>query len=416
MYAGGTNPAEHLQESHATGYPNDLPRFDYDFQAAIGGSGHPGASLGLLRDHNAFLSAFGERIVQMYSSLPDDAPVDVHDLDSLRWAVRSDGESGFLFINTHQPHEPLSGTPSVQFRIELAGRDVVVPDQPIDIPSGLIARWPLNLDLHGVRIEWATASVAGVVGGDVPTLVLRTHENVAAVVKIAGDAALTISPGSSVLAGDALRVLVVDDTQADRLWYLGDELIDSAVAVWREDGALIVRAAQQPNVRRWTGTHFAPLALSAASASSILDLDLEGIRGPGEAPARYGEFMGRSSAPNDAQIDEVAAVWRVGRADAPAPRTDDARVELVIEWEGDVAQLRADGAVIRDRFWDGQCWRVDITDLDPSAELTLHVVPLTTHSVVDLDREARARLDETGTLCKVSSMKRVTSTRWTAAL
>ena len=72
--------------------------------------------------------------------------------------------------------------------------------------------------------------------------------------------------------------------------------------------------------------------------------------------------MGRSSAPTDAQIDEVAAVWRV---DVPSPEAtaDGDQVELVIEWEGDVAQLRADGVVIRDRFWDGLPWRVDITDL-----------------------------------------------------
>src|SRR6187431_2057811 len=108
MFAGGTNPADHLQETHATEYPNDLPRFDYDFQAAIGATGRPGASLGLFRDHNAFLSAFGDRLADMYSSLPDDAPIDIQDLESLRWAVRADADSGFLFINTHQPHEPLA--------------------------------------------------------------------------------------------------------------------------------------------------------------------------------------------------------------------------------------------------------------------------------------------------------------------
>jgi beta-galactosidase len=227
---------------------------------------------------------------------------------------------------------------------------------------------------------------------------------------------MTLAPGTVLIANDELRVLVADEAHADRLWYLGDALIDSTDAVWREGDALIVRATREPNAKRWTGTHFAPLALSAASAPSAFDLDLEQVRAAGEVPARYGEFMGRSSAPTDAQIDETAAVWRLGRADAAAPRAAGERTELVIDWEGDVAQLRADGVVIRDRFWDGQLWRVEITDLDPAAELTLHVVPLTTDSVVDLDREARVRLDEAGILCKVSSVTKVTSTRWTATL
>jgi len=426
MYVGGTNPADHLQETHATGYPNDLARFDYDFQAAFGATGYPGPSLGLLRDHNAFLTAFGDRLVQMYSSLPSDAPVDVHDLTSLRWAVRSDGDSGFLFINTHQPHEPLSGSAEVQFRLGLGGEDLVVPDRPIDIPSGLIARWPLRLDLAGVRVEWATASVAGLVEGEIPTLVLRAHDGVGARVRFASDTVirigegedaladepLDVEPGTSLLANGVLRVLVVDERQAERLWYLGDQLVDSVDAVWREPEGLVVRAAHHSTATRWTGSDFESIDLRTASDPGVHPLKLEAVRPGGEAPARYGEFMGRSSAPTDAQIDEVAAVWRV---DVPVREAtaDGDQIELVIEWEGDVAQLRADGVVIRDRFWDGLSWRVDITELSPGVELTLHIVPITTESMIDLDEAARARVDAGGRLCSVHRVDRVLSARWT---
>ena len=424
MYVGGTNPADHRQESHATGYPNDLPRFDYDFQAAFGATGHPGSSLGLLRDHNAFLAAFGDRLVQMYSSLPGDAPVDVHDLTSLRWAVRSDGDSGFLFINTHEPHDPLSGSADVQFRIGLGGEDVVVPDRPIDIPSGLIARWPLRLEVAGVHIEWATASVSGVIEGEIPTLVLRAHDGIGARIRFAAgttvrigeedlltDEPFDVEPGESLLADGALRVLVVDEAQADRLWYLGDDLIDSLDAVWREPAGLVVRAANRPAATRWTGTGFEPLDLEASSQPGSVPVALDELHSGGMPPARYGEFMGRSSAPTDDQIDEVAAVWRIAVPDRDAVVEGD-RIELVIEWEGDVAQLRADGIVVRDRFWDGSSWRVDITALSPGAELTLHVVPITTESVIDLDENARARVAAAGRLCAVHRVDRVLSSRW----
>ena len=112
MFAGGTNPADHLQESHATGYPNDLPRFDYDFQAAFGATGHPGPSLGLLRDHNAFLDAFGDAGCRCTARCPTTLPS-----TCTTWSLcggqcaapSATGGSGFLFINTHEPHEPLSG-------------------------------------------------------------------------------------------------------------------------------------------------------------------------------------------------------------------------------------------------------------------------------------------------------------------
>lgn len=425
MYVGGTNPADHLQESHATGYPNDLPRFDYDFQAAFGATGHPGSSLGLLRDHNAFLAAFGDRLVQMYSALPDGTPVDVHDLESLRWAVRSDGESGFLFINTHQPHEPLSGSADVQFRIPLPGEALVVPDRPIEIPTGVIARWPLRLDLAGVRVEWATASVAGVVDGAIPTLVLRAHDGIPARVQfsvgagvrrgagedVVVDDPVDVEPGTSVLVDGALRILVVDERQADRLWYLGEQLIDCVDAVWREPDGLVVRAADEPDAARWNGTGFEPIDFRTSSEPGSLPVTPEAVRAGRRPPARFGEFAGRSSAPTDAQIDEFAAVWRIAVRSTTAAVGD--RSELVIEWEGDVAQLRADGVIVRDRFWDGLPWRVDITDLSPGTELTLHVVPITAESLIDLDAAARARVAEAGSLCAVRGVSRVVSSRWT---
>ena len=87
-------------------------------------------------------------------------------------------------------------------------------------------------------------------------------------------------------------------------------------------------------------------------------------------------------------------------------------VELVIDWEGDVAQLRLDGIPIRDRFWDGLTWRIDVTDIDPAAELTLHIVPITAETAVDLDAAARARVEAASRLCAVNQVTRVVSTRW----
>ncbi len=425
MYAGGINPRDHVQESHATQYPNDLPRFDYDFQAAIGATGRPGSSLGLLRDHNAYLAAFGTRLADMYSSLPDDAPVHIHDLDTLRWAVRTDGDSGFLFINTHQPHEPLAGSADVQFRIALPSGDLVVPDRPVDIPSGLVARWPLRLEHAGARIEWATASVAGVVDGPIPTLVLRAHDAVPVRIRFAPDTRVEragavshddephdLQAGDVLLVNGTLRVLVVDEVQAERLWYLGEELIDSGDAVWREPDGIVLRAEREPAAARWTGERFAPIAVETDGSPGTRRLDLHPVRVAGDPPARYGTFMGRSSAPDDAQFDQVAAVWRIVRPASARPAVGDL-VELVIEWEGDVAQLRADGIPIRDRFWDGLAWRIDVTDIDPGVELTLHVAPITGETMVDLDAAARARVEAAGRLCAVHSVDRVVSTRWT---
>lgn len=428
MYAGGVNPEDGLQESLATGYPNDLPRFDYDFQAAFGATGRPGPSLGVLRDHNAFLAAFGPRLADAFSSLPDDGPADVHDLDSLRWAVRGDGASGFLFVNTHQPHEPLSAVPGVQFRIPLAGGDLVVPDRPIDIPTGVVGRWPLRIDVAGVRIEWATASASGIVESEVPMLVLRAHDGLPARlqlgtgsrvvrrgVEVDAEAPLDLASGDLLVVDGALRILVVDEERAERLWYLGADLVDSTDAVWRESDGLVVRAEREPAALVWRGDSFEPLAVQTASRPGACRSGLDELRPAGDAPARYGESRGRSAAPDGVQFDEVAGVWRIALPEH-RDRPPGDLVELVVEWEGDVAQLRADGVVIGDRFWDGLAWRIDITDLAPAVDLTLHVAPIAAHSVIDLDASVRERVDAAGRLGAVIRVESVVSSRWTSAL
>jgi alpha-L-rhamnosidase len=64
MYAGGTNPGG-TQESHATGYPNDMPALGYDFHAPIGESGLLAPSHAELRRQHAFLAAFGDRLAEL---------------------------------------------------------------------------------------------------------------------------------------------------------------------------------------------------------------------------------------------------------------------------------------------------------------------------------------------------------------
>lgn len=413
MYAGGTNPVDHVQESHATGYPNDLPRFDYDFQAPIGGAGQLGPSLAELREHNAFLAAFGDTLADMAGSLPDGAPVPVHDTQSLRWAVRSDANGGVLFLNTHQPHVPLSAVPGVQLQVEFDDAVAVVPDRPIDIPSGVVARWPVRFVVAGVRIDWATASLAGLVGQDsgaTPTLVLHAHPGIEPRISVGGrTTALTV--GESVVLDGTLRVLLVDDDQAENLWYLDGELIDSTDAIWREDATLVARAGQEPVVRRWADGEWLPMTATAPSPGEAAAVPLEPLRDAAEVPPRYGEFMGRSSAPDDEQFEAVAAVWRIALP-ASGNRSSGDRIELDIDFEGDVAQLRVDGVLIADRFWNGLSWRVDVTELDPSQELTLHIAPLASHSVIDLDSAVRERLDRAGTLCAVTTVSRLASVRW----
>jgi len=160
MYHGGTNPDGRLttlQESQATGYWNDLPEKTYDFQAPLGEFGQRRPSYDLLRRLHLFLHDFGPQLALMPAHLPAARPTGRDDAATLRWAVRSDGHAGFVFVNNYQRLLPMPAKPGVQFELKLDGGVLRLPEQPGVVPADGSFFWPFNLDLGGARLVYATA-------------------------------------------------------------------------------------------------------------------------------------------------------------------------------------------------------------------------------------------------------------------
>ena len=105
----------------------------------------------------------------MPSTLPDVLPTGVDDVETMRWAIRSDGASAWVFVHRQQPHVPLDAYRGARFAIGLGAETVVFPHAPVDVPPGTIAHWPVNLELGGVRLRWATASPLTVLGSARPS-------------------------------------------------------------------------------------------------------------------------------------------------------------------------------------------------------------------------------------------------------
>ena len=67
MYHGGTNPEGKLttlQESRATGYPNDVPVLSYDFSAPVREYGQMSDTLNEIKLLAMFLKDFGRECVK----------------------------------------------------------------------------------------------------------------------------------------------------------------------------------------------------------------------------------------------------------------------------------------------------------------------------------------------------------------
>jgi beta-galactosidase len=406
MYAGGTNPAGTLgmQESHATGYPNDLPRLGYDFHAPIGEAGVLAASHAELRRQHAFLAAFGSSLADMPSSLPEQRPAGVEDTSTLRWALRADGHSGFLFIAWHQPHVPLPDYRGARFRVTLDDGDLVLPSRPVDIPAGTLARWPLRVTAGGVRLDWVTASAVTLLPGPVPTLVLTASAGLPVEYAVDG-VAHPLEPSRvpvRVSAGGATAdLLVLPAADESLVWVCSDGpagrrlLLSADELSWGPDGQI---TAGGPSVLVYdpASRAFAPLPLSRSSAvasasSAVATASL--VRAAGRAvPVAYGKFDGRPSAPSAETFEELAAVYRL---ELPAWAADPSVDALLrIGWAGDIGRLRVDSRTVTDRFWDGSEWIVSLRDAGfrAGSRVSLHLLPLAAGSPVSLPRDARDRL------------------------
>ncbi len=420
MFAGGMNPADGLQESQATGYPNDLPRFDYDFHAPIGASGRLASSFAALRKQHAFLAAFGERLAEMPSTLPEVLPEGIDDTATLRWALRSDGLSGFVFVTWHQPHIPLGTYHGAQFEVTLDGGPVTFPEVPVDVPAGTIAHWPVNLQVAGVILEWATASPLTVLEpaagtpDAVPTLVLAAGSGIPVELRFARGTEvsgagwvpgrtqrLTVNEPTVLTAQSGAAVvdiLVLPAEDADRTWVLdtshGRDLVLSTGPLWLDGAGRLAGSAQgEPKVSRYIPVARSFRAVQTRPAEGPLgtrSVQVQPVRQALPVPASDGEVANRASAPAPEVINELAQMYAL---ELPANVFATAHAELGIQWAGDVARILVDGLPVADRFWDGSPWFLNISDcgIRSGAEVALQILPLSPQAKVGLPAEAQQR-------------------------
>ncbi|MGW0788089.1 beta-galactosidase [Streptomyces sp. NPDC002911] len=439
LYHGCSQRLDHTvpnQESHATGYPNDLPRVSYDFQAPLGEYGQVRPSFHALRLQHLFLQDSGADLAAMPLVLPDAEPEGLDDLTTLRWAVRSDGERGFLFVNNHQPHESLPQHDQVRFEVGLDdGRTVTLPSLPVAVPSGAHFVWPIGYDLgRGVRLDWATAqpvtrfdidgvplTVLAATAGITVSLALPAGLRVEgpAEVTAGGDATLVSvpEPGTDTVLtvhGPAgpVRVLVLDEEQA---------LTVNRVRIWGEDRLLLsdeLVLADGPELRLHTASSSASFALlpapAALSAPGLgapqpdgaftrwtLGLPQETyapvvtcVRADAEAPpARAGGSHSRASAPGDEDFDSASVYW------ISVPRDvfeGEGEVLLRLSFTGDAARAYIGGRLVADQFWYGPEWEIGLRRFAGEAVehgVEIRLLPRPRASKVCVDASVRAGLD-----------------------
>ena len=402
MYHGGQNPEgklSTLQESQATGYPNDLPVKSYDFNAPLGEFGQINPQYYWLRRLHLFLHDFGAPLAQMPATLPDLRPANKNDFTALRWAVRSDGNSGYVFVNNYQRLQPLPAKKDVQFKLNLPGGEFIFPAQSVTIPADEFFFWPFNLDLGGAKLIYATAQpICKIDDGNVQTIFFAETPGVKAEfffdpqtlaapqavfrrVKTSREAAIKIRTKS----GEEIRIVLLNE--------------EDSLALRKDDaGRPIFEKKPKPSTTKVKAELLQPAG-----------------------PAREIPLGGGKShiavAPGDSDFTNAAvwkiklpAYWSAGLRPGVLASAEPGRCPalLRIRYVGDVARLTLNGKLIDDNFYSGREFDLGLNRYAPevlNGDLRLEILPLRQDAPIFLEPKARPDFGGKESLVKLQSVE-----------
>jgi beta-galactosidase len=402
MYHGGTNPRAGLNETQASGYPNDVPILGYDFRAPLGQYGQMRPSYGRLRTLHQFVAAFGGELAPMESVLPAGATIDPSDRSRLRVALRGAGDRGFLFINNHVRHHPMPDFAGVRLRIESSPGPADQSLGPVDVPSGAYVIWPIGLRIGAARLRHATVQPLTRWDDDGhQTLVCFRHPAIPA--ELAFDPTTVLgfeAPEARIEDGlvrppeaaTPQRFFVIDATGVRHtVVLLTQALADQCLALRlcgrnrlvlcahgvHLDGEVLVVSAphdQELAVSVYPADDLAP-GQAASGSSGFVDYRADAqpvalppvevervIDDPMPPPVRMGPPVSWRKAPVPMPPDDACyqRATRLRLRLSEAIPTDRGRVILAIDYLGDAARLYADGQLVDDHFYDGEPWLVGV--------------------------------------------------------
>lgn len=178
MYHGGSTP------KGKAGFMNDeafgLNKISYEYQGPIGEYGQIREGYNRLKLLHFFLQDFGDQLAPMGVVLPESAsrlkPDNIHDL---RFALRSDGKRGFIFLNNFQDDTTLTDKKDIRVTIKTADGTVNIPETGgFDLVNGENVMLPFNFNLNGAQLHYATAQLLMKEDGDQPYFVFFTPEGI----------------------------------------------------------------------------------------------------------------------------------------------------------------------------------------------------------------------------------------------
>lgn len=333
MFKGGINKLGKLttlNETRATGYPNDYATLNYDFQAPLSAYGEVREHYRLINMLHMFVNDFGDSLAAM-PAVMSEPEVGADDLASLRYAMRTDGKRGFVFVNHYQR---LASLEPVDDAVIDTG---IVRFPSITVHGDVSFIMPFNMSLGNETLKFATAQPLCREGN---TYFFAAIEGIEPKYSFTSGERFTVEPGldSAVRVGN-IKIITLSPDQARFTRKLCGGVYIGEDCDLYHDGEIRSAEGGSYAYYKWTGDSFQEHAVRQRYDSA--ELTLTECEVPFEPTERYELEIG----------GKRALKWY--RASVTTP---DGYVELPMEC--DVAQLYIDGSLMADNFWYGRSWRI----------------------------------------------------------
>ena len=419
MMQGGSNP---IGPNNVYMNENQVAKVSYDYQAPFGEFGQVRESARRLRLLHLFATSFATSFVPLSVALPDDQKgLDQHDLKTLRWSVRTDGQRGFVFISNFQDHAHMPAKTDEEIRLTLSdGSTVDIPGIGLDADENCVL--PFNMDLDGVTLRAATVQPVTVLSAEQPssprTFVFLRPEGMThawmrfadgSVREIPDDAdrtELTVS-----LDGHSARILVLSRALADRMTVVDGHFlafIDSAAAEASSNQAMTINDAMpaiyadrdglvaQSREQSVRITTYPAGALKGSDADGSMSARFSGAQDQRDAdrPAAGGEDPQKGFSVTRLHSDR----WILHIPDSAFDDRDLDEVLLCLDYRGDIGWLFAGTRLLDDNFCNGDTWEIGLRQYcrqiqDADGDLVLVVTPRKEGSTVNVESAMAARLE-----------------------
>lgn len=336
LYHGGSNKIGKLstfQESIATGYPNDYPIINYDFQAPLSEYGESREWYGLLTMQNLFVQDFQEEFAVLQTA-PAECNPEREDITSLRYVMQTDGERGFVFVNHYQRLTKLEDLENVVFD---TGK-VVFP--PISVKGEVAFYMPFQMRVGETVLECATVQP---ICKTKDTYFFAEIPGIQAVYRFSDGREEIVNAGKdSVFEAGKKKIVTLTWEEAQRLRKLDGEIvcIGEDCDVYTFEGTLQSIQAGKYNCYLWENGTFVKRTIG----QEVAEIDV------------YRETV--ETAPFVPHCKEELEIEGTRNVIWQKVSVSDSNGFVEIADVCDAAQIYADGVLVADNYYYGVPWRV----------------------------------------------------------